>query len=404
MTNRALVLAALANDGHSTLHAPLDSRDAALMVRALQSLGTQITGTESDTWTVTPAPWTHDANIDCGLAGTVMRFVPPMAMLAEGRVHFDGDPHARKRPMAELLNGMRQLGAAIEDGGTGTLPFTVVGTGKVGGGTVGIDASASSQFVSALLLTASRFDDGLTINHTGEHLPGAAHINMSLAMLAEVGVSVHTSAHGGKVSWRVDPGPIQPRAYVIEPDLSSAAPFVAAAAATGGTVTVPGWPQRTTQAGDALRELLTALGANVTLYDTALVVTGSGSLHGIDVNLRSVGELTPVIAALCALADSPSRLRGIGHLRGHETDRLAALENELNNLGSDVTQTEDGLIINPRPLHGGTFATYDDHRLAQAGAVLGLVVDGVDVENIATTQKTLPDFPGMWRALLGEAG
>jgi 3-phosphoshikimate 1-carboxyvinyltransferase len=401
LTNRYLVLAAL-SDEPSRLRSPLRSRDTALMAGAISALGTRVTDTGSGAdWTITPAELTGPATIDVGLAGTVMRFLPPVAALATGDIAFDGDPHARKRPMAPILRALRDLGVVVDDGDTGLLPFTVRGTGRVRGGTIEIDASASSQFVSALLLAGARFDEGLTVRHVGPPIPSEPHVTMTVEALRDVGVVVDDSE---PEIWRVEPGRIGGLDVQVEPDLSNAAPFLAAAAVTGGRVRVPGWPQYTTQAGDELRDLLDSMGAEVSLDRDGLTVAGTGELYGIDADLHSAGELTPVLAALAALADTPSQLRGIAHLRGHETDRLAALATELNRLGGDVTETDDGLVIKPRKLHGGTFATYDDHRVATAAAVLGLRVPGVLVENIGTTGKTLPNFTELWDRMLTDSG
>lgn len=396
LTNRALLLAALA-DGPSRIIAPLWARDTELMAEALTALGAQVERAGADC-IVRPAPL-HAAEIDTGLAGTVMRFVPPMAALADGAVRFDGDAYARERPMATLIDGLRQAGVVVEDGGRGTLPFAVIGTGTVAGGQVHIDATASSQFVSGLLLSAARYDKGLEVVHVGaDRVPSLPHIEMTLHMVRQAGVD---AAATGPASWVVLPGPVSPRDWVIEPDLSNAAPFLAAAVITGGTVTVPSWPAETTQAGDALRDLLTQLGASVTRTPDGLVVRGGDQVNGIDVDLHDVGELTPVIAAIAATASAPSTLRGIGHLRGHETDRLAALATELGRLGAEVTEQSDQLSIRPRALHGATWRAYADHRMATAGAVLGLVVDDVLVDDIGSTAKTLPDFPALWSSLVG---
>jgi 3-phosphoshikimate 1-carboxyvinyltransferase len=397
VTNRALVVAALAN-GPGTVRRPLRARDTTLMATALGSLGTSVTTTETGDWALGPAPLRGGTHIDVGLAGTVMRFLPPVAALADGPVTFDGDPHARNRPLAPVVEALRALGVVVDDGGRGSLPLTVHGRGRLRGGEVRVDASQSSQFVSALLLAAPRFEHGLVLRHEGPPMPSAPHVAMTVAMLRQGGVSVDDSTPD---VWQVHPGEVQGRTWDVEPDLSNAAPFLAAAMLTGGRVTVPGWPQETTQAGDALRELLTDMGAACSLDERGLTVAGTGRVRGLHADLHDVSELTPVLAAVCALADSPSHLRGVAHIRLHETDRLAALANELNSLGGDVTETEDGLRIKPRPLHGGVFRTYDDHRLATAAAVLGLVVDGVRVENVATTSKTLPDFPGLWHLMLG---
>lgn len=397
MTNRALLLAAL-GDRPTRVIRPLRARDTDLMARALYALGTDIADAGDD-WTVSPARLQAPATVDVGLAGTVMRFVPPVASLADGPVRFDGDPRARERPLGPLLGALRGLGAEIDDAGRGLLPITIHGRGALPGGAVTIDASSSSQFVSALLLAGARFDKGLELRHVSGPLPSLPHIAMSVAMVRAAGVEVDDSA---PALWRVDPGPIRVGDTRIEPDLSNAAPFLAAALVAGGRVTIPGWPADTTQPGAALPELLTALGGSVHRDEAGLTVTGTGTVHGLDADLHEVGELTPVLAAICALGDRPSTLTGIGHLRGHETDRLAALADELSGLGAEVSQTDDGLRIRPKPLHSGVFRTYADHRMAQAGALLGLVTDGVEVEDIATTGKTLPDFVGMWAGLLGD--
>ncbi|MGO1318270.1 MAG: 3-phosphoshikimate 1-carboxyvinyltransferase [Cellulomonadaceae bacterium] len=398
LTNRYLVLAALAA-GPGTLRGGLRSRDTDLMAAALGALGVAVV-LDDETWRVRPGPLTGPAQIDCGLAGTVMRFLPPVAALAVGAVHFDGDPHARERPMGPVLHALRALGVAVTDADgepAHALPFTVTGTGAVRGGTVEVDASGSSQFVSGLLLAAARFTEGLTLRHVGDTLPSLPHIDMTVEVLRAAGVRVDQPE---PTVWRVAPGPIAARDVRVEPDLSNAGPFLAAALVAGGSVSVPGWPARTTQPGTLLTELLPAMGGHVQVEGDVLTVTGTGVVHGIDTDLSAAGELTPTIAALAALADSPSRLHGVAHLRGHETDRLAALATEINRLGGDCRETEDGLEITPRPLHGGVVETYADHRMATAGAILGLRVPGVEVRDVGTTAKTLPGFTQMWRAMV----
>jgi 3-phosphoshikimate 1-carboxyvinyltransferase len=395
MTNRALVLAAL-SETPSVVRRPLRSRDTDLMAAALRSLGAGVTADGAD-WAVAPAPPRGPAAVDVGNAGTVMRFVPPVAALADGEVRFDGDPRARERPVGPLLAALRALGADIDDGGRGALPLTVRGTGAVPGGAVTVDASGSSQFISALLLSGARFRNGVEVRHEGPPVPSRPHLDMTAAMLRDAGVEVDTSVPD---VWRVAPGPIKAAEVAVEPDLSNAAPFLAAALVTGGRVTVRGWPARTTQPGDALRGLFTDMGGAVEHGPDGLTLRGTGAVRGITADLREVGELTPTIAAVAALADSPSRLTGIAHLRRHETDRIAALVREVNRLGGDAEELPDGLVIRPRPLRGGVFRSYDDHRMATSGAVIGLVVPGVLVEDIATTGKTLPDFPGLWTGVV----
>ncbi len=395
LANRALVLAAI-SDGPSVVRRALRSRDTLLMADALTALGSRV-DTSGDDWAVTPGPFTADAAVDCGLAGTVMRFVPPVAGLSSGVVSFDGDPHMRLRPMGEVLAALSALGVAVDDDGRGSLPFAIRGAGSVPGGTVVIDASASSQFVSALLLAGSRFEHGVDVRHDGKPVPSLPHIDMTVAMLREHGVEVDDSEAN---RWAVAPGPVKAVDHVIEPDLSNAAPFLALAAVTGGSVTVRDWPRSTTQPGDELRVILSSMGCEVSFTDDGLRVTGPDRLAGVDLDLHDVGELTPAIAALCALADGPSHLRGIAHIRGHETDRLTALATELGALGADVAEHPDGLSIRPAPLRGGVWHTYADHRMAHAGVIVGAAVDGVLVEDVATTSKTFPDFAGFWGGLV----
>ena len=399
MTNRALILAALAPG--STISGALRSRDTDLMIGALRTLGLTVDdgggGTELTVdGRLDPA---ESARIDCGLAGTVLRFVPPLAALGPAPVGFDGDEQARARPIAPLLDALRGLGVQIDGDG---LPFTVRGHGSVRGGTVPVDASASSQFVSGLLLCGAAFDDGLTVVHTGASVPSAPHIAMTVAMLAEAGVAVDDTAPN---RWRVAPGRVRVHHWAIEPDLSNAVPFPAAAVVTGGEVRISGWPTISVQPAPIILSILRQLGAVVAHEDSHLAVTGPASYPGFDMDLHEVGELAPSVAALAALAEpgSVSRLTGIAHLRGHETDRLAALRAEINGLGGDCAEDPDGLVITARPLHAGVWHSYADHRMAMAGAIVGLRVPGVQVEDIATTAKTLPQFPALWADLLGPA-
>ena len=409
LTNRYLILAALASE-RSRLRAPLRSRDTLLMAEALRALGVQIDDVPAegdevgsvDDWLVTPPERLHgDVTIDCGLAGTVMRFLPAVAALADGPVILDGDPQARIRPMAPVVDALRVLGATVDDA-DGHLPVTMHGRGRMPGGAVTMDASASSQFISALLLAGARYDDGVTVHHDGKPVPSEPHIIMTVETLRDAGAIVDDSEPN---TWRVEPSEINALDVSVEPDLSNAGPFVAAALVVGGTVRVPGWPQHTTQAGDLLREILDTMGADVRLDRPGLTVSGGDELVGIDIDLHDAAELTPTVAALAALASTPSWIRGVAHIRGHETDRLAALTAELAALGGRVTETEDGLRIAPAPLHGGRFRSYHDHRMATAGAIIGLRVPGITVEDIGTTRKTLPDFVGLWQGMLaGDLG
>ena len=397
VTNRALILAALCQTP-STLRRPLHSRDSALMIAGLQAIGVGIEKAANGDLTITPAPLFGPASVDVGNAGTVMRFLPPVAAMAKGLIHFDGDSRSHERPLGPVIKALESLGVSIEHGSRYSLPMTINANGQLKGGTVEVDATLSSQFISALLLVAPATKEGVTVKHVGTSLPSLPHIEMTIAMLREKGVEVSV----GENEWTVNPTLMQGADFVIEPDLSNAAPFMGAAMLSGGTVVIRDWPKSTTQPGDQLREIFTQMGAIVEFRGSDLAITG-GAIHGIDIDLHDVGELTPSIAAICAFADSPSYLRGIAHLRTHETDRLTALATEINNLGGEVIEEPSALRINPKPLHSGLFHTYDDHRLATAGAMIGLLVPGIEVENIATTQKTLPDFPGAWSELLNGA-
>ena len=398
-TNRALILAALATTP-SRIRKPLSSRDTDLMVKGLQSLGCKIEQVETDQgfdYQVIPDKLTGPTQIDVGNAGTVMRFLPPIAALATGLIHFDGDERSHQRPIAPVLSALEQLGVSVEHNNKYKLPITINGAGKIKGGTVEIDASASSQFVSALLLVAPATQEGITIKNIGPSLPSAPHIEMTIQMLEKFGATVQRTAS----SWSVKPCQLIGQDLVIEPDLSNAAPFMAAAMICGGSVQVSDWPLSTTQPGDQLRSIFTKMGAKVELNASGLTITGSGKIDGIDIDLGDVGELTPSIAAVASLATTPSALRGISHLRLHETDRLSALANEINNLGGSVIEGPGDLIIKPGKMNASQiFRSYEDHRMATAGAIIGLAVEGVIVENIETTRKTLSDFPGMWQGML----
>jgi 3-phosphoshikimate 1-carboxyvinyltransferase len=395
ITARALVLAALA-DGPSRLVRPLRARDSDLMAGGLRALGVGI-AEDGDDWVVTPGPLRGPAEVDAGLAGTVLRFLPPVAALATGPVRLDGDPRLRERPNAGLIAGLRDAGVQVDDGGRGRAPFTVHGTGSVPGGAVTVDASESSQVVSGLLLAAARFQAGLDLAVAGA-VPSAPHVEMTVRTLAEHGVRVTVTDRG----WRVAPGPITALDRVIEPDLSNAAPFLAAALVTGGQVTVRDWPADTTQPGAQLDGVLSAMGADVVRTTAGLQVTGGPRIAPLVADLGEIGELTPVLAALCALADGTSRLTGIAHLRGHETDRLQALDEVLTAVGARVQQLPDGLVVTPGPHRPARLDSYADHRMVHAAAVLGLAIDGIEVGDPGAVTKTLPDFRERWAALVDQ--
>ena len=409
--NRALILAALA-DSPSKLITPLRSRDTELMAKALRALGVSITESKNDKkeefWQVNPAPLFGPASIDVGNAGTVMRFMLPVAALAKGLISFDGDPRSHERPLGPLIKALEDLGVLIDHKNRYSLPLLINGSGSISGGEIEVDASKSSQFLSSLLLAGSRMKDGLALRNSSTSLPSQPHIEMTISMLRDFGANVEVSSKNGSQLWSIAPGNLRGRDLVIEPDLSNAAPFMAAPMICGGSVIIRDWPKSTTQPGDRLRQIFTSMGAQIEFVDnedaTGLKISGTGAIHGIEIDLHNEGELTPSIAALAALADTPSYLTGIGHLRLHETDRLAALAKEINALGGKVREEEGALRIEPAKLKlnatENLFHTYEDHRMATAGAIIGLALPGLIVENIETTRKTIPDFPALWSSIL----
>ena len=418
ITNRALVLAAL-SDGPARITNPLRARDTLLAAAGLRAMGTEITevggqdpGSGTD-WRVTggqPAAGSR-VSVDVGNAGTVMRFLPAVAALTSAEVHFDGDDRARQRPVGPILAALTKLGVHIDDGGRGAAPFTVLGLGAVRGGTITLDASGSSQLVSGLLLAAPRFDEGIEVRHEGPPVPSAPHIAMTVRMLRAAGAEA-AEMRSGKTrgrpdTWRVRPGRLSLGTVTVEPDLSNAGPFLAAALVTGGTISVPGWPRDSLQAAGPILEVLTRMGARCDVGPDQLTISGTGAIRGITADLRDVAELAPVLTTVAALAETESVFTGLAHTRGHETDRLAALAKEINALGGDITELPDGLRIRPRPLRAqvadGPFGSYDDHRMVMAAAVLGLVMPGLRVANAQTAAKTFPGFTHVWADMLGQA-
>ncbi|MGP6171466.1 3-phosphoshikimate 1-carboxyvinyltransferase [Microbacterium sp. A196] len=403
LTNRELVIAAIA-DGPGRLTAPLHSDDSRRMIEALRALGITIEEVEGHgefgpDLLVTPAPLRGDSTIDCGQAGTVMRFIAPLAGLAREDVHVTAHANALHRPMGAMITALRDLGVDIDDEGTWSLPFTVRGHGRIRGGRVEIDASASSQFVSGLLLAAPRFDVGLHLVHTGEHLPSLPHIDMTIEALSRRGIRIERPAAG---EWLVESGVPRAKEIAIEPDLSNAAPFLAAAMVTGGEVSITGWPLHSTQPGALLPEILQAMGAHVSRHSGTMTVRAGDRIRGLDLDLSAASELSPTIVGLAAFADGPTTIRGIGHIRMHETDRIAALISNFAALGGEIEELPDGMRIVPRPLHGGEWGAYHDHRLATTGALVGLRVPGVVIDDIGTTAKTLPEFTQLWERMLEE--
>ncbi len=405
IANRALVLATVADGPSVVSNLPVGSRDLSLMLAALAALGAEVQELAGTAVRIVPPDRREggERRVDCGLAGTVMRFVPPVAALDSADVTFDGDPRARERPMGPMIAALRGIGAAVDDGGRGALPFTVHGAGGVDGGLVEVDASASSQFVTALLLPGARFRDGVTVRHRGEPVPSLPHIDMTVSMLAEHGVTVSCdTGDRTRATWSVEPGAVLPLDRRIEPDLSNAAPFVALAMVTGGRILVQDWPPTSRQPSST--EVFESMGATFTPTAEGMLVTGPDRITAVDVDLRDLGELVPTLTAVCLFADGPSRLRGIGHISGHETDRLAALADAVAGLGGRVVAEGDGLTVTPTTLHGGRWPTFHDHRMATCGAIIGARVADVLVADVATTAKTFPAFPTTWEAAVRGTG
>ena len=400
LTNRYLVLAAIAGDV-SRLRAPLRSRDTLLMAGALRSLGVGVEDVDDGDWLVTPAPLVGGGSVDCGLAGNVMRFVPPLAGLADGPVRFDGDEGARRRPMAPVLDALRGLGVEVDDEGRGGLPFTVHGRGSVRGGTVTIDASASSQFVSGLLLSAARFDEGVTVRHVGTAVPSLPHIEMTVETLRDAGVVVDDA---DRHTWRVEPSEVNALDVQVEPDLSNAAQFLAAALVTGGTRARP----RVAAVHDAGRGLHPRRprhdgrrGRPRPLGPHRLrrrrhprrrrrpprlqrAHSGRRGPHGARRRARASSAASPTSGAT-----RPTGSRPCAPSSG--------------SLGADVDETDDGLHVRPRPLHGTLFHTYADHRMVMAGAVLGLAVPGRRRRGRRhRRQDACPSSPTLWDRMLHE--
>ncbi|MGI6877746.1 3-phosphoshikimate 1-carboxyvinyltransferase [Microbacterium sp. gxy059] len=405
LTNRELILAALA-DGPSLIEHPLHSQDSYRMGDALRTLGVEVNRVDGssafgqDVEIVPPRRLRGGGVVDSGQAGTVMRFVAPLLGLADGEVRMTADENALHRPMSTMIKALRDLGVDIDDGGSWSLPFTVHGRGQIRGGELEIDASASSQFVSGLLLAAPRFDVGLHLKHTGPTLPSLPHIEMTVDALAHRGVHVERPSDR---EWIVPATTPRGKAIRIEPDLSNAAPFLAAAMVAGGSVTIPSWPARSTQPGAQLTEILSLLGARVTRRGGAVTVTGGDTIHGVALDLSAVSELTPTLVGVALFADSPSTFTGIGHIRRHETDRIAALVNDIRALGGEAEELPDGIRVVPRPLSAGEWKAHHDHRIATTGALVGLRVPGVVIDEIGTTAKTMPQFAWLWQRMLDEA-
>lgn len=410
-TSRALVIGTIAAKP-TLISGALASRDSYMAARAMQSLGAEIEFLDnSDVAVHPPEVLRGGSTIDCGQAGTVMRFGSALAAFADGKTTLVGDASAANRPLRPLMDSLKALGASVKYGGKpGYLPVTIKGVparakkarAKLKNeDTVRVDTSSSSQYLSALMLASPLINERVSLRAEGR-VPSWPYVAMSLDMLADQGVHIERTSSW---SWLTDPTRPVGNPIAIEPDLSNAGPFLASVLLTGGQVTIPHWPAKTDQVGKYWLELLPLFGANVALSATGLTVSAPEGLTwpGLEYDLGACGELAPTVAALCLFATSPSTLSGIGHLRGHETDRLDALATEIKRLGGSARVLRDGIRIEPAPLTGARLESYEDHRMATFGAIVGLRVPGCSVFDIATTAKTLPNFPERWDAMLAGA-
>ena len=393
ITNRALVCAALA-DGPSVLTGVLDADDTVAMVEALRALGVDVDRTGDAELTVGGGGPRHGAAVDARQSGTTARFVLPLLALAEGPSSLDGDEQLRARPMGPSFDALRAAGARVEEQqGAGHLPVTVAGPLRAAA--LSLPGDASSQFLSGLLLSGPATSEGLELTITTD-LVSRPYVDMTVAVMEAFGAEVDHQVSGGRDVWHVAPRPYRPSRYAIEPDASAASYAWGAAVATGGRVTVPGLSRHALQGDVAFADVLARMGAEVTWHDDAVTVAAGARLVGVDVDMEPISDTVPTLAALAALAEGPTTIRGVGFIRAKESDRIAGPVAELRRCGVDAEATDDGMVIRPRPLRPATFETYRDHRMAMAFAVLGLVAPGMAVRDPGCVAKT---FPGYWDLL-----
>ncbi|MBO9310050.1 MAG: 3-phosphoshikimate 1-carboxyvinyltransferase [Chloroflexi bacterium] len=399
ITNRALVLAALA-EGESALENALFSEDSHWCSQALQRLGIPIKAeAEAARFLVQGRggilPAAH-ADLFVGNSGTTARFLVAVAALGNGTYRFDGVPRMRQRPIGPLLAALRQLGAQFSfEGAPNAFPLTVHAAGLQGGAAT-LEATNSSQYVSALLQVAPYARRDVTIYLTGE-VVSEPYIEMTLRVMAQFGVIADKSDYR---NYHVRAGQrYQAQRYVIEPDASNATYFFAAAALVGGRVRVPHLSANSLQGDVRFVDVLEQMGCQVERAATYLEVRSIGQLRGVDVDLNAMSDTAQTLAAIAPFASTPTRIRNIGHIRHKETDRIAALATELRKLGAQVEERADSLTIYPSALRPAEIETYDDHRMAMAFAVTGLALDGVRIKNPACTAKTFPDFFARFEAL-----
>jgi 3-phosphoshikimate 1-carboxyvinyltransferase len=383
ITNRALLCAALA-EGESVLRGALFADDTLAMIGAVAALGAGVEAREDQALVrvsgarlgLTPV------RIDAGRSGTTSRFVLAAAALGNAECVVDGDPQLRARPMGPLIDALEQLGVRVRAlGEPGCLPLALCGPAH--GGRVRIAGHVSSQFLSGLLMAAPLIDGGLEIELTSP-LVSVPYVEMTRAVMAAFGVSAD--------GFRVAPAAYAPTDFAIEPDASAASYFFAAAAITGGRVTVEGLGADSIQGDVAFLDVLERMGARVDRGPASTTVSGTGTLRGIDVDMSDISDTAQTLAAVAVFADGPTRVRGIGFIRRKETDRIAAIVGELRRAGIEASEEDDGFVIVPGEVEPVRFETHDDHRMAMSLALLGLRVAGIELADPGCVAKTYPAF------------
>ncbi|MFC0506412.1 3-phosphoshikimate 1-carboxyvinyltransferase [Micromonospora costi] len=385
ITNRALLCASLA-PGRSTLTGTLLADDTRAMLGAVRALGAVVVVDEaSSTVTVTGADPRASAGaptIDARSSGTTSRFILPAAALSPHRSAIDGTTQLRARPFGPVIEALRHLGATVEElGRPGFLPVAVAG--PIRGGHVQLSGHLSSQFLSGLLMAGPLMRDGLDVELTSP-LVSVPYLRMTVAVMAAFGVDADGLS--------VRPGSYRPTDYAIEPDASAASYFLAAAAITGGRITVEGLGTASLQGDVAFADVLERMGARVERAPNRLTVIGTGALHGIDVDMADISDTAQTLAAVAVFADTPTRIRGIGFIRGKETNRIAAVVTELRRAGIDATEHDDGFTVRPGAPTPTRFVTYDDHRMAMSLSLLGLRTPGIEIAEPGCVAKTYPGF------------
>jgi len=408
ITNRALVCASLAR-GESLLEGALDSDDTRVMVGGLAALGIPVAADwdrgelrMSGAGGTIPAT---AATIDCAASGTTMRFLAAVCALGHGTYRLDGTARMRQRPIGDLLAPLRDLGIDAVAESPGECPPVVIRSSGLAGGTVSVRGGTSSQFASGLALAAPCTPQGMQIDFTGR-LVSVPYLEMTRRVMERFGARCDPLPDGG---WHVPPTGYTGCRYAIEPDASAASYFFAAAAITGGTVTVPGLSRRSLQGDVAFCDALERMGCTVTWHpehghgdECGITVAGRAS-RGIDIDMNAISDTVPTLAAVAVFAEGPTIIRNVAHIRDKETDRIGDLVRELRRAGVDAREMPDGLVITPGShvaVHGASIATYDDHRMAMSMALVGLGVPGIQIQDPGCVGKTFPRYwETLWRLI-----